>query len=133
MGKIVISDKKNADDRLRLSLSKNRKKASITAGLFKYRDKDTRQIVLYIPSLDITGYGSDEEKAMEMINFSIDQFFRWITTLPNKQVEMELKRLGWKHVLYKNKEYSQTYVDGDGKLTNFNAVADEVERLTVVA
>lgn len=131
MAKLIISDKIVAEDRLRLDL--NKRKVKLTSSLFKYRDKDTRQIVLYVPSLDITGYGSDEEKASEMLQFSIGEFFQWVTKLSHRQIEEELKKLGWKHIQYKNKEYSQIYVDGDGKLHNFNAVADEVERLTVIA
>ena len=131
MGKIVISEEASNTDLLRLDV--NKKQARLTTSLFKYRDVDTRQIVLHIPSLDISGYGSDEEKAMEMLNFSIDQFFSWITKLSHKQIPSELTKLGWRHIKYKNKEYSQTFVDANGKLNNFNAVAGEVERLTIHA
>jgi hypothetical protein len=37
----------------------------------KYIDKDTRQYVIYIPSLEISGYGATEAKAMEMVEFSL--------------------------------------------------------------
>lgn len=131
MGKLTISDKKITEDRLRLNLTKGKLKFSST--LFKYRDKDTRQIILYVPSLEISGYGIDEKKALEMLNFSMNDFFNVLTKLPHKQIDIELAKLGWKHVQYKNKEYSNSYVDGDGKLNNFNAVADEVEQLTVEA
>lgn len=131
MGKLTISNKKVAQDTLRININKG--KINLISNLFKYRDKDTRQIVYFIPSLAITGYGANEKKAMEMLKFSVEDFFSWLSKSPNKQIDEELKKLGWKHVQYKNKEYSQSYVDGDGKLHNFNAVGNEVERLTVQA
>ena len=129
----TISDKKLKEEYLRINISKSKKKANCELTIFKYRDKDTRQIVLYIPSLEVTGYGSTEEKAQEMIKFSIDDFFHTLCTLSSKKIETELSKLGWKHHSLKNKEYSKVYVDGDGELKNFNAVADKVERLTLVA
>lgn len=131
MGKITVSDKKVSQDKLRVNL--NTGKIKLISNLFKYRDKDTRQMIFFLPSLDITGYGTNEKKALEMLNFSIEEFFSWLMKQPHKQIDVELRKLGWKQVQYKNKEYSQTYVDGDGLLNNFNAVADEVERLTVEA
>ena len=131
MAKITITHKKLTEDKLRINL--NSGKIKLSSHLFKYRDKDTRQVVVYIPSLDITGYGATDKKAMEMINFAISNFFDWLTKLPHKQIDIELKKLGWEHVQYKSKEYSKSFVDEGGLLHSFNAVGDEVERLTIEA
>ena len=131
MAKITFNNKSTKEDKLRINF--NKKKVDFSGNVYKYRDKDTRQMVFHIPSLDLTGYGSTAKKAQEMTSFLLTDFFAWLIKLPHSKIEQELRNLGWKHVEFKNKEYSQTFVDGDGRLQNFNAVGDEVERLTVVA
>ena len=131
MAKVSFTNKSTNIDKLRINL--NKKKVDFHGNVYKYRDKDTRQMVFHIPSLDLTGYGATVKKAQEMTSFLLTDFFTWLIKLPHSKIEKELRDLGWKQVQFNNKEYSQTFVDGDGRLQNFNAVADEVERLTVVA
>ena len=131
MPKITFTNKRVDTDTLRVNISK--KKFTFKGNVLKYRDKDTRQIVIHIPSLDLTGYGATDKKAQEMINFLLVDFFAWLGKQNRDKIDNELRGLGWKRVEYSNKEYSRSFVDGDGKLQNFNAVADEVERLTLVA
>ena len=104
-----------------------------TMSVFKFRDRDTRQIIHYVPCLELTGYGSDETKSFEMLRFSIDNFFDHLMSLSPKKREKEFSDLGWKQNTLKNKEFSKLYVDISGELKNFNAVADEVELLTLQA
>lgn len=101
--------------------------------VLRYRDKDTRQIVLYAPSFDISGYGSTEKKAHEMLIFSLEEYFSYLVDLSIKNLEIELNNLGWKHDKRQNKVYSKAYVDMTGELKNLNAVGDKVEFLTLVA
>jgi hypothetical protein len=81
----------------------------------------------------LTGYGSNDEKSFKMLKFSITDFFDHLMTLPPQKREQELNQLGWKQNSLKNKEFSKLYVDINGELKNFNAVADEVELLTLQA
>ncbi len=37
--------------------------------VFKFRDKDTRQIIHFAPTLDLTGYGIDEKNLLKCFNF----------------------------------------------------------------
>ena len=131
MSKITFTNKPRDTDTLRVNMNKG--KINFHGNVLKYRDKDTRQIVIFIPSLDITGYGATEKKAKEMVSFLMNDFFAWLVKLSHNKIETELIKLGWMHVEFSSKEYSQTFVDGAGRLQNFNAVADEVERLTLVA
>ena len=103
------------------------KRVTATLRFVKYRDKDTRQIILYIPSLEISSYGATEKKAKEMLRFSIKECFEHFMTLPTDKLESELSKLGWKHAKLRSKEYSKAYIDMDGNLKDFNAVADQVE------
>ncbi len=117
-------------DILKVNLHSHR--VTLGARVYKYRDRDTRQIVIYMPSLELTGYGANEKKAMEILNFSVRQFFEYLIKLSSyPKIDSELRELGWKHSKYKKKEYSKCFVDGEGKLQNFNAVADEVEQLAI--
>ena len=130
---LSVSQKSLQKETLRISISGRRKEIKLRSRLFRYRDKDTRQMVVYIPALEITGYGSNEKKAMEMLNFSVKEYFAFLSSLAPKKIETELLKLGWKHTPYRNKEYSKTFVDVAGNLQNFNAVANQVEQLTVEA
>ena len=128
-----VSKIKNEKDSLHINTTSKRNRVRASLALYKYRDKDTRQIVFYIPSLQLTSYGADEKKAFEMIKFSMDDYFQFITNLSAKKIEVELLSLGWKRNTLKNKDYSSVYIDIKGELKNFNAVGDNVERLTLVA
>ncbi len=84
-------------------------------------------MVIYVPSLELTGYGESEEKAEEMLRFSLNEYFEYLLKLSPDKMNRELSVLGWKHSKVKNKEFSKAYVDMKGDLKNFNAVGDKVE------
>jgi hypothetical protein len=91
----------------------------------RFRDKDTNQYVLYIPSFEISGYGATEKKAKEMLWSSTEDFFKYLMNLSVKEMNKELIKFGWKQDRLKKKNYSKVYVDLDGSLKDFNA--EEVE------
>ena len=128
---IVILNKSSDKDYLKINTSK--REINLNARLLKFPDKDTKQIIYYIPAIDITGYGENDEKAIEMLNFSVKEFFAFLENLTRRQLETELYKLGWNKVWYKQKEYSKAHVDAKGELQNFNAIAEEVQLLTVEA
>jgi hypothetical protein len=126
----IVQGKPNEEDNLRVNLNKGQIK--FKARLLKYRDKDTRQIIYFIPSLQITSYGSDESKAKEMLDFSVDEYFEYIMGLKKADLDKELKSLGWRMVPYAKKQFSaEMFVTSEGELEHYNAVADEVEHLTL--
>jgi len=128
---IIKKADENFIDSLRIDPNKRNIKAYI--GILKFVDKDTLQWVYYMPALDITGYGKTEEKASEMLKFSIGELFNHLLSLSSKRLQVELSNLGWKRNYFRNKEYSKSYVDIDGELQNFNAIDNKVERLSLVA
>jgi len=99
--------------------------------IIKFQDRDTKQWVYYVPSLEISGYGENAEKAFLMLRESIDDFFGNLVMLPKDKLKEELAHWGWRRNKLRTKDYSRAYVDSDGDLKNFNA--DNVERLTLVA
>ena len=124
--KVTLATEKNGSDSLRINKSDRNIKAHVS--LLNFRDKETRQYIQLCDSLDITGYGETPEKAREMVLFSISNYFDYLIDLPAKQIEVELRNLGWKHSLLHTKQYSKVFVDISGELQNFNAVDDKVER-----
>lgn len=124
-----ISGKEILHDSLQINLITGRVK--ISARIFKYRDRDTHQIVYYIPSLEISGYGNTDQRAREMLNSSMDNYFTLLFKLPPGQLESELIKSGWKHTTSRKEEYSRAYVDVAGNLRELNAAADEIEALTI--
>jgi hypothetical protein len=57
-----------------------------------YKDRDTRQFVYYIPSLELSGYGNTEEKAFKMLKFSLEDLFANLIELWPKQRKAELAK-----------------------------------------
>jgi hypothetical protein len=108
---------------------KGRIKGNLTRITFK--DKDTNQFVEYCPSFDISGYGDTKAEAIEMIKFSLADYFEYLLDLPVKKAEQELIKFGWSKVPMHNKEYSNSHVDIESNLKNFNAIEDTVEVTTI--
>ena len=131
INKLSFLKKVVSQDVLRVDLSNER--INVSSTLIRYRDKDTQQIVLYIPSLDISGYGSTEKRAREILLFSINEFVKHLFRLSQRQLDVELLKLGWKQNKFISKEYAKSFVSIDGELMNFNAIDDEVEFLTIEA
>lgn len=48
----------------------------------------------YMPSFDLTGYGSTEDQAKESLTIVLDEFLRY--TLHKNTLFIEMQRLGWK-------------------------------------
>lgn len=127
--KIARSAKKEGSDSLHIK--RGHIKASVTA--LQFKDADTHQSVVFIPSLGISGYGETREKAEEIVKFNMDEFFKYIVLLSQKKRDSELAALGWKQNKLKAKEFSNAYVDGEGELKEFNALDGKIERLTLVS
>ena len=111
----------------------NLKKGKINSHLqvFKFKDKDTRQIVYYAPAIEISGYGSTDKKAQQMFFMSVEIFYASLAELSPRKLEIELRKFGWRKSQIQTKEYSPAYVDLHGQLQNLNMVAEQVEMLTI--
>lgn len=126
-----IIEAKPHNDSLRISRAQKRIVGHVT--LVGFIDKDTEQQIIYCPSLDATGYGETEAKAMEMIKFSISEYFKFLVGLSTKKMEEELRSIGFAHVNNKTKEFSKASVDIAGQLQNLNAVDNKIKRFTLEA
>ncbi len=101
--------------------------------VLRFVDKDSKQYVLYMPSLELTGYGETVAKAKEMLQFAISDYFGYLSSFKNMdKIQVELHKLGWEKGMF-NKDYLRAYIDGKGELQSFNAENGIVERLTFQA
>lgn len=128
-GEFVLSNSLLIEETLRINRSAKNIKGRLAA--FSWIDADTNQHVVYIPSLEITGYGENRNKAVEMLDFSVKEYLTSLIRLPKGQLEEELFKLNFKKNKFFNKEFSKAYVDLAGELQNFNAVDNKVEKLTL--
>lgn len=97
--------------------------------LFRFIDKDTKQFVCYMPSIELSGYGDSFEKAMQMIKDSIDAYFTFLAKMGNDERDKELASTGWKKVPFHNKEFSKAFIDLNGELQNLNAEENSVQQM----
>lgn len=124
---------KDAPDTIRIKRTKASGQVKGFMNVLKFQDKDTKQFISYCPCFDLSGYGETKEKALEMLEFSVKEFFHYLLSLSPKQMQAELNSLGWKQNKISHKEYSKAFVDVNGNLQNFNAVGDKVERMVLSA
>jgi len=115
-----------------LRFNKKKGSASGTMNVLRFKDKDTKQFVIYVPSFDISGYGETIQKASEMLRFSLSEFFKFLVEMPDDKIKTELAKYGWKTTVF-HKEFSKIYADGGCEIKAFNAEDNKVERLTLQA
>lgn len=99
--------------------------------ILKFKDADTDQFVIFVPALEISGYGETEEKANKMAEFSVKEYFTHLNSLSIKKREEELFNMGWRTDKLRTKDYSKAFVDIDGRLQDFNAAEGKIEHLTL--
>ncbi len=118
-------------DSIRINLQRRELSAQVSAVRFK--DCDTNQVIVYIPSMDISGYGDTVTEAEALLKECVNNFFTHLTTLNQKKMDAELSRLGWKKTKFFNKRFTHPLIDVDGSLQNFNVEPNSVERFSLHA
>lgn len=125
-------DKPVPEESMRLNLGRDRGYISGTLNSIQYKDRDTKQFVIYIPTLELSGYGETIEKAKEMIDFVVQDYFQYLKSLGSEKAQAELSLLGFKQGIFK-KQFSKRYIDDEAKFQHLNAENDQVERLLLTA
>ena len=80
-----------------ISMDQNKIEGSLDIIIFK--EDDTT--IVYCPTLEVSGYGVDENEAHESFKISLAEFFRYCTN--KNTLRTELKRLGWQMKRSKSK------------------------------
>lgn len=120
-----LSEPLSHPDTLRIDVAK--KSAVADFSRITFTDKDTHQIVHYVPALDISGYGETEQKADEMLRLVAENLFTYLLSLSAKSLQKELREMGFKQTPLKNKEFSRVVVDENGQLQNLNAIENSIK------
>lgn len=94
------------------------------AYLFLYEFEDNGFFIVYNKSLELSAYGKTPEEAKKMfIDVVYPDFCENLAKLPETEIYKELKRLGWTHSAFLEKELSNVAcVDKEGILRDFNLV-----------
>lgn len=108
-----------------LKMDFNNRTAKALILTYEFIDNDF--YVAYYPSFNISGYGKNQEEAVEMLDVAFDEFLKELCDLGEVKGTEELKKLGWMRSPYFKKQFtSTTYVDREGVLKNFN-LSEETE------
>ncbi len=94
----------------------------VKGNLTVHRFLDNGHFVCYVPTLNLSSYGDNGEEAMDrLMKEVLNDFFENLTSLSVDVANSELKKLGWKrNKTFKRRFASDSYVDKDGVLRNFN-------------
>jgi hypothetical protein len=133
MSQVISSEqirKSVPTEHLHINVQKESVSASIVAYMFK--DKDTHQMVLYIPSLEVSAYGDTVDKAKEMAELSIKDCFSFLRSMSSEDLKAYLLNLGWKRGVVK-KTFSRNNEMDNNELSEFNAIESTIERLMLTA
>jgi hypothetical protein len=76
--------------------------------------------VSIIPSLNVSGYGNNEEEAIEDLRFNFNVMCHDLFAINEIQRKAELNKLGWNINKFFKKRYSKAFVDENGILQNFD-------------
>lgn len=58
-----------------------------------FMEEDTH--IVYLPSLNMSGYGDTIEEAQELLNTSVGTYFKDLIRLPHYAIFKELQKYGW--------------------------------------
>ncbi len=114
-----ISISSGDPDELILRLDRRRGRVKGTLRILKIRDNDFH--ILYIPELNISGYGDTENEALEMVNLVLQDFADGLFAMPSKEMDKELLKYGFSPVRLarKNFKFNGSYIDNQGVLKEF--------------
>ena len=108
-------------DEIKISNSLSRFTGNFKTFFFKDHD----QFVLYLPSLNMTGYGDTKLEAKEMLDEVMKDWIDMLLNLTPDLQKVELKKYGWNQELYRKKQFrSKVSVDKNGILRNFELPKD---------
>ena len=107
------------------SLTVNFNKGTVKSSINVFEIIDHGHTILYIPALDMSGYGDNRQEANEMLIDSVSEYFQTLVKLPDYTITEELNKYGWQRsVFFKKKFQNSTYIDKKGILQNFNLPED---------
>ena len=74
-----------------------------------------------VPSINVSGYGTNEQEAINNLKDNVNLFWEGIFSLDEAMRKRELKNLGWTSGQFFKQQFSKVYVDEAGVLQNFDS------------
>lgn len=109
------------------------KKGSVKGLLKVLSFKEGDSFIQYVPSLNISAYGDSDEESSEMLREIIKDYFHDLFELNEYKINGILKDFGWiKSKLYPKRFVSDSFIDKEGVLNNFNLPAETVIKETLI-
>ena len=122
---------KEFEDTIKFDFKKGIYRCSCIIYLFK----DGKSQIAYAPSLQVSGYGDSVSDAMEMLDYTMNNYFQNMLDAGQKQTIQELTLNGWvSSPIFKKQFHNNSFVDTKGVLRNFDLPEDtkvQVEKLLV--
>jgi hypothetical protein len=126
-------------DKIKIDRSKFLNRIELTITIFSFIDKDTKQYIKYVPSLELSSYGKTISKANLMFEISLQEELNRLLMMSDQKAKSYLSSYGWEINPLHNKNLSHINVDKHGALEGFNvdlnAVTEEqlirTEKITV--
>lgn len=125
------NSKSNEQDSLHINFDKRQLTGTIKVMNFE----DHGHHICFVPSLKISSYGDNKKEALDrLINDVLDDYFQNLFTLSKEAFEAEMRRVGWKKNRFFSKRFlSESFVDSDGVLRDFNLPKETKIETTVLA
>ena len=79
---------------------------SLEIGLNIYKGKQDKTFLIYCPAIEVSGYGSTENQANELLELNIKTFCEDVLSMPAKEREQFLASLGFIKEKFRNKNFS---------------------------
>ena len=97
-------------------------KAGYIEGNLKFLEfKDSNQVIIYFPSLELSAYGSDQKEARKMGELVIKDYGNSLIQLPEAKASQELAKYGWRRSKLLKKVFNnKVFIDIKGILKNFD-------------
>lgn len=99
--------------------------------VFTITGKEGEYFIRFAPSLNVSGYGKTMNEALESFKHNFDVFLDDMLELKIKERDKYLISLGFKKVAFKNKNYSNVFIDSDGAIKGLEL--EDIQKELMVA
>jgi len=109
---------------IKINFPSRRRDVEALLRMVTFEDGDFQ--IAYIPSLNLSGYGNNEEDAVKMLcEVVVKDYLTSLSEMPESKVMTELREYGWKRLPFLSKQLQNTKFFGtDAIKETFNLPAE---------
>lgn len=105
------------------------KGGKIHIDILTFSGKEGDHYIFVSPSINVSGYGSTREEAIESFKENVQLFCADLMKLSVSSREAELFKMGFSRVKLQNKNFSKSYIDSEGVLQGFEPGTVGISRM----